>query len=61
MDIKIKGIWLRRIGDRIQVLAERDDGWHLIIDELIDGQVSHIVEPSGIVSAPLDEISIRAT
>ncbi len=52
--IGVKGIWLRRIGDEVQVLAEGEDGWRIIITEPIDGSFSHIVEPSGIASAPLD-------
>ncbi len=52
--IGVKGIWLRRIGDEVQVLAEGEGGWRIVITEAIDGQFSHIVETSGIASAPLD-------
>ena len=57
--IGVKGIWLRRIGDEVQVLAEGEDGWRLVITERIDGYFSHIAEPSGIASAPLDPVAER--
>ncbi len=47
-------IWLRTIGERVQVLVERDGAWRLVIDEYHDGPISHIVEPEGIANAPLD-------
>lgn len=49
--IEIQGIHLRRIGDEAQVLAEVDGEWKLVITELINGNFSHIVEPSGIRGA----------
>lgn len=54
--VGVRGIWLRKIGDSVQVLAEGDDGWRLVIEEAADGNFSHIVEPSGILSAPLDPL-----
>jgi hypothetical protein len=54
--VGVRGIWLRKIGDQVQVLAEGDDGWHLVIEERADGNYSHIVEPPGIIAAPLDPL-----
>jgi hypothetical protein len=53
--VEVRGIWLRKIGDQVQVLAEVDNQWRLVIEERQDGNFSHIVEPSGILSAPLDK------
>ncbi len=58
--IGVKGIWLRRVGDEVQVLAEGEDGWRIVITEPLDGQFSHIVEPGGIASAPLDPVAADA-
>ena len=52
--IAIDGIWLRRIGSRVEVLAEVDRQWRIIIVENVDGQFSHIVEPGGIAAAPIE-------
>lgn len=58
-------IWLRKDGvgpgARLRVLVETPDrGWVVAIDELApsDGEyeISHIVEPSGINSAPKDKL-----
>lgn len=46
--VSVEGIWLRRLGDDIQVLAEVDGVWRLVITEFYDRNISHIVEPSGI-------------
>ncbi len=50
--ISVSGVWLRRVGDDIQVLVETNGRWKLVITELMDGQISHIVEPAGIKNAP---------
>lgn len=46
--VEISGIWLRRMGDNIEVLAEVDGVWKLVIVEYFDGNISHIVETGGI-------------
>ena len=56
-EIRVGGIWLRRIGDRIQVLAEVDGRWSLVIDEGDGAGLSHIVETEGIRKAPLDPVT----
>lgn len=50
--VLLHGIWLRRIGDRVEVLVELYPGrWHIIIEEQADAPFSHIVEASGIAKA----------
>ena len=51
--VPVSGIWVRRIGDDIQLLAEIDEQWRLIAIDPLDGHLSHIVEPSGILSGPV--------
>lgn len=46
------GIWLRRIGNEVQVLAELDGEWRLVVTEPLDGHFSHIVEEAGMKAAP---------
>jgi hypothetical protein len=53
--IPVTGIWLRREGDDAVVLAEVDGRWRRLIGEALDGQFSHIIEPSGITKAPTDD------
>ncbi len=55
--VSVTGIWLRRIGDDIQVLAEIDGAWRIVIVELHDGQFSHIAEPRWMLKCPLDTVS----
>lgn len=58
-------IWLRKDGvgpgARLRVLVETERGWVVAIDELApsDGEyeISHIVEPIGIESAPVDPMT----
>ena len=57
--IKIEGLWLRREGDHVVVLAEVDGNWVEVIREHVDGSFSHIVEPDGI--ALRADIAIGAT
>jgi hypothetical protein len=44
MKANITAIWLRRIGDKAQVLAEIDGKWRQVIEESLDGSFSHIAE-----------------
>jgi len=54
--VSVSGIWLRGGENSMQVLAEVDGRWRVVIEEYVplhgnDGAVwpiSHIVEPSGI-------------
>jgi len=52
--ILIQGVWLRRIGDVVEMLVQINNEWRLCAAEPLDGNFSHIVEPSGIASAPKD-------
>lgn len=38
--------------EHVEVHAEVNGIWRCVISELKDGPISHIVEPSGILSAP---------
>jgi hypothetical protein len=58
--IAINAVWLRNVGDRLQVLIETNEGWRLAIDTfgpLTETQVSHIAELAGLVKAPADPIT----
>lgn len=61
-------IWLRRDGvsedkSRLRVLVETADrGWVIAIDVPWpggEGEISHIVEPRGIASAPVDPVTSK--
>jgi len=58
--VSISGIWLRKIGDKVQVLAESKGKhgrhWFLVIEEQEDGAFSHIAEPEGILNSPVDPL-----
>lgn len=44
--LKFGAIWLRRIGDKAQVLVERDGKWHLAIEEIL----RRLFQPKGITT-----------
>lgn len=48
----VSGIWVRRIGDYVELLAENPESgeWVELAREYFDGPFSHIVEPEGIHS-----------
>lgn len=48
--VAVSGLWLRKMGDRAEMLAENPatGEWVLLVSEQIDGNFSHICEPSGI-------------
>lgn len=46
--VPVAGIWIRRVGPHVELLAEHDGVWKLLCTELLDGPFSHIVEPGGI-------------
>lgn len=54
----VSGVWLRKTtSGQLTVLAEVDGVWRAIIDERCDdGPISHIVEPDGILTAPIDDL-----
>lgn len=54
--IEITGIWLRRRGDKAEMLVERNGKWYLCADEYLDNNFSHIIEPLGIERAELDDL-----
>jgi hypothetical protein len=56
--VEVSGIWLRFIEGKTQVLAEIDGKFRLLMEEPLDGNptYSHIYEPSGIRTAPLDPL-----
>lgn len=46
--VPITGVWLRRIGNEIQVLVELEaKEWRLAITEQADGQFSHVADGNG--------------
>ena len=53
--VPVTGIRLERIVDgdswELRVLAEIEGSWRIVIEEIEDGPISHIVEPSGLRSA----------
>lgn len=51
-EIAVSGIWMRRIGDFVELLAENPENheWMEIAREHFDGPFSHIVEPNGVQS-----------
>lgn len=53
--ISITGLWLRRRGDKAEVLVERGGKWYLCAAEYLDNNFSHIIEPLGIERAKLDD------
>lgn len=55
--ITITAIWLRRIGDKAQVLVEGDCGWVLAIEEYADASFSHIAEGNAAYSWPMDQVT----
>lgn len=55
-DITISAVWLRRIGDTVQVLVDGERGWVLAIEEYADANFSHIAEGNGAYRWPLDPL-----
>lgn len=58
--VPITGIHLIRVHREggladLEVRAEVDGQWRTVITELDDGPASHIVEPAGILNAPLSD------
>lgn len=57
--VAVGGIWLRSIGDNIEVLVERDGQWYVVIQEY-GNTISHIVEPLGILNGKPDQVTKAA-
>ena len=55
--VSVSGVWLRREGDRVVVLFERDGKWYRAISEHMDSQFSHIIEPLGMAACPVYEVT----
>jgi hypothetical protein len=59
--MNITGVWLRSMGSDfgtdLEVLIEIDGQWRLVIEELADSTISHIVEEPGMASAPRDTLT----
>lgn len=52
--VEVTGIWLDAHSGRIRVRAEIGGEWRTVIEETnSEGHISHIVEPSGMLKAPL--------
>ena len=54
--VLISGVWLRFIEGKVQVLAEVEGKWRMLMEESLEGNptFSHIYEPLGVRSAPVD-------
>ena len=52
--VPVEGVWLRSIGDELQVLVECNGAWRNVITEARDGNISHIVEEAGIRSGEVE-------
>jgi hypothetical protein len=57
--VPVSGVWLRKIGNEVQVLFEVDEKWRLVVVEPEDGNYSHIVETEGILSSHADPVVAR--
>ena len=55
--VEVTGVKLRCFNGKVEVLVEVGGSWRLAISERYDdeGVISHIVEPSGIRRAPIEE------
>ena len=53
--ILMQSVWLRRVGDRVQVLVEVDDQYSIAIDEDIDAQFSHCAHAVGFKDWKVDD------
>jgi hypothetical protein len=56
--VPVTGVWLQKAtahnGGQLRVLVEIDGQWREVITEVADdGPISHIVEPSGMMAAPV--------
>ena len=54
--IPVSAMWLRKIGNQVQMLAEIEGVWRLIWEEYEDGSFSAICESNGFMDKPLDTL-----
>lgn len=52
----VSAVWLRRIGDKAQILAEVGGVWRILVEEYLDSNFSHIVEARAIEFAKPDPL-----
>lgn len=59
MNEPTRAIWLRRIGDHVQVLVESDDSheWRIVMEESFDSIFSHIWEGRDLKDKPFDPLT----
>ncbi len=51
--VAVQGVWLDASFGRIKVRVEVGGVWHNVLDlPNIEGHISHIVEPNGILNSP---------
>ncbi len=56
-EVTVTGFWLRRRGDKAQMLVEYRGEWRVLCEEHLDGQFSHIVEPRAVPDRPRDPVT----
>lgn len=52
--VPVTGIWLFKENDHCIVSAEINGEWRRLISEHVEGPFSHIIEPPGMIKAPLE-------
>jgi hypothetical protein len=55
--VPVTALWLRKIGDQVQMLAEVDGRWRLIWEEFEEGPFSAICEARAFREKPYDRFS----
>jgi len=59
-EFKATAVWVRRIGDEVQVLVEIDGVWRLAITDYAENSYSHIAEGNGMDRWPEDPLTKAA-
>lgn len=54
-NIEISAVWIRRIGNQVEVLVETEGKWKVVAKEDHKSSFSHIVEATGCNLWPVDE------
>ena len=52
----VTAVWLKHIGDQVQVSVEIDGVWRLVIEEFHEGPFSHIAEGRSFRDRPRDPL-----
>ena len=57
--VPVSGVWLRRVGDQVEVLVEVEETWRGVSSCTAPGaehlsDVSQVIDPAGILGAPQD-------